>query len=146
MYKDLKKMLEDKKILEEEIRGFEERIKYKIQKELGLHSTTFKELKIEALNIIDDRFARVFAKVEELDKSRELRQGELDIINNILNSIDELISKMSDTEKKVFRCRYYWGMSVKDTAERLGYNPDYIKQITRKIFENNTYFNKKRIK
>jgi DNA-directed RNA polymerase specialized sigma subunit len=133
MYKDLKNMMEDKKILEEEIRGLEERIKYKIQKELGLHSTTFKELKIEALNIIDDRFARVFAKVEELDKSRELRQGELDIINNILNSIDELISKMSDTEKKVFRCRYYWGLNLRQTAERLGYSIAYVKEISQKI-------------
>ena len=133
MYKDLKKMLEDKKILEEEIRGLEERIKYKIQKELGLHSTTFKELKIEALNIIDDRFARVFAKVEELDRSKEIRQGELDIINNTLNKIDELISKMSDNEKKVFRCRYYWGLSVNQTAKRLNFSEDYIKEISRKI-------------
>lgn len=135
MYKDLKKWLEDKKILEEDIKGLSERIKYKIQKELGLHSTTFKEVKIETLNIVDDRFLRVFEKIEKLDKRREMLQGELDIINDVLDKIEKDLAKMSGKEKKVFRCRYILGLSVNQTAERLGYGPDRVKQITRKMFE-----------
>ena len=135
VYKDLKDMLEDKKILEEEVKGLQDRIEYKIQKELGLHSTTFSELKVETLNIIDDKFARVFAKLESLDKKRELRQGELNIINRTVDKIETMIEKMSGKEKKVFRCRYYWGLSVNQTAERLGYSPDRVKQITRNLFK-----------
>lgn len=134
MYKELKRELEDKKILEEEIRSLEERIKLKIQKELGLHSTTFKELKIES-STIDDRYAKVFAKIEVLDKRRELIQSELDIINRHLDVIDKRLGEMKDKEKKVFRCRYIWGLSVRETAERLGYSTDRIKQITRNLFK-----------
>lgn len=133
MYKDLKNWLEDKKILEEDIKGLNERIKYKIQKELGLHSTTFKEVKIETLNIVDDRFLRVFEKIEKLDKRREILQGELDIIESTLNKIDTLLGQMQSKEKKVFRCRYIWGLSVNQTAKRLGYSPDYVKEISQKI-------------
>lgn len=135
MYKDIKNMLEDKKILEELVKGLEERIEYKIQNELGLHSTTFSELKVETMGIIEDKFARVFAKLESLDKKRELRQGELDIISHTLDKIETMIDKMTDKEKKVFRCRYYWGLSVNQTAERLGYSPDRVKQITRNLFK-----------
>ena len=46
MYKELKTVLEDKRILEELISSEKERIKYIIQKELGLHATTYSELKI----------------------------------------------------------------------------------------------------
>ena len=135
VYKDLKDMLEDKKILEEEVKGLQDRIEYKIQKELGLHSTTFSELKVETMNVIDDKFARVFAKLESLDKKRVLRQGELDIINRTVDKIETMIDKMTDKEKKVFRCRYYWGLSVNQTAERLGYSSKQIKRITKEIFE-----------
>lgn len=135
MYKNLKDMLEDKKILEELVKGLEDTIKYKIENELGLHSTTFSELKVETMGVIDDKFARVFAKLESLDKRRELRQGELDIINRTLDKIEAMIEKMSGKEKKVFRCRYYWGLSRKQTAERLGYSEERIKQITRSFFK-----------
>lgn len=135
MYKDIKDMLEDKKILEELIKGLEERIEYKIQKELGLHSTTFSELKVETMGVIEDKFARVFAKLESLDKKRETRQGELDIINHRLNNLDNLIGQMSDKKKKVFRCRFIWGLTVEETAERLGYSGKQIKRITKEIFE-----------
>lgn len=136
MYKDLKKWLEDKKILEEDIKGLNERIKYKIQKELGLHSTTFKEVKIETLNIVDDRFLRVFEKIEKLDKRREMLQGELDIINDVLNNIDTLIKGMTDIKKEVFRCRFILGLTVEETAKRLGYSSKQIKRITKEMFEN----------
>ncbi len=105
MYKELKRWLEDKKILEELIRGLEERIEHKIQKELGIHATTFKELKIQCINF-EDKFLNVLAKIENLDNRRILMQEELDVINRELDKIDRLLSNMSDIEKQVFRCRY----------------------------------------
>ncbi len=132
MYKELYKELEDKKILEEELKSLEERIKLKIQRELGLHSTTFSELKVES-SIVDDRYARVFAKIESLDKRKNLVQEELKIIEEHLNIIDRRLGEMKDKEKKVFRCRYIWGLSVKETAERLNFSQDYIKEISSKI-------------
>ena len=135
VFKDLKDMLEDKKILEELIKSYEERIEYKIQRELGLHSTTFSELKVETIGIIDDKFARVFAKLETLDKKRELRQGELDIINSRLINLDNLLGQMTDKKKRVFRCRFILGLTVEETANRLGYSEKQIKRITKEIFE-----------
>ena len=135
MYKELYKELEDKKILEEELKSLEERIKLKIQRELGLHSSTFSELKVES-SIVDDRYARVFAKIESLDKRKNLIQEELKIIEEHLNIIDRRLGEMKDIEKKVFRCRYIWGLSVKDTAERLGYSVQHIKKITKDLFKN----------
>ena len=87
------------------IKSLEERIKLKIQVELGLHSTTFNELKVES-SIVDDRYARVFAKIENLDKRKSLIQEELKIIEEHLNIIDRRLGEMKDKEKKVFRCRY----------------------------------------
>ena len=132
MYKELKKELEDKKILEEEIKSLEERIKLKIQIELGLHSTTFNELKVES-SIVDDRYARVFAKIESLDNRRKILQEELNIIIKHLDIIDRRLGEMKDKEKKVFRCRYIWGLSVRETAERLNFSQDYVKEISSKI-------------
>ncbi len=134
MYKELKKELEDKKILEEEVKSLEERIKLKIQKELGLHSTTFSELKVES-STVDDKFARVFAKIEGLDNRRQLIQEELNIIEKHLSIIDRRLAEMKDVEKKVFRCRYIWGLSVRETAERLGYSVQHIKRINKKIIQ-----------
>ena len=127
MFKELKKQIEDKKILEENIRGLEERIKYKIQKELGLHSTTYSELKIEC-STVDDRFARAFAKIESLDQDLQRQKGELKIIEDTIQEVDKLIGTMNDRDKKIFRCRYIWGMTVSQTAERLHYTKDYIKE------------------
>lgn len=132
MYKELKRELEDKKILEEEIKSLEERIKLKIQVELGLHSTTFNELKVES-SIVDDRYARVFAKIEGLDNRRKMLQEELNIIIKHLDIIDRRLGEMKDKEKKVFRCRYIWGLSVRETAERLNFSQDYVKEISSKI-------------
>ena len=134
MYKQIKEDLEDKKILEEDIQGLKERIKYKIQNELGLHATTFSELKVECPKV-EDRFLRTFEKIERLDKKRETLQGELDIIEKTIENIDSLLSKMEDKKKKVFRCRYIWGLSRKETAKRLNYSEDRVKQITREIFK-----------
>ena len=132
MYKELKRWLEDKKILEELIRGLEERIEHKIQKELGIHATTFKELKIQCINL-EDKFLNVLAKIENLDNRRILIQEELDVINRELDKIDRLLSNMSDIEKQVFRCRFIWGLSVKETAERVSYSEKQIKRITKEM-------------
>lgn len=132
MYKELRQWLEDKKILEEILHGLEERIEFKIQKELGIHATTFKELKIQCVNI-DDKFTNTFIKIEKLDKRREVAQEELDIINRRLDKIDNMISKMNGIEKQIFRCRYIWGMPIKNIAERLNYSEIQVKRILKEI-------------
>ena len=132
MYKELRQWLEDKKILEEILHGLEERIEFKIQKELGIHATTFKELKIQCVNI-DDKFTNTFIKIEKLDKRREVVQEELDIINRRLDKIDNMISKMNGIEKKIFKCRYIWGMPIKNIAERLNYSEIQVKRILKEI-------------
>ena len=134
MYNSLKNDIEDKKILEEEINTLEGRIKYKIQSQLGLHATTYSELKIECPNV-EDKFARVFSQIEKLDKNRIVLQGELDIIENEIKKVDELLSSMDDVSKKIFRCRYIWGLSVSKTAKRLNYSEDYVKELTKKLFK-----------
>lgn len=134
MYRDLKSNLEDKKILEEDIQGLKERIKYKIQKELGLHATTFSELKIECPSV-DDKFARTFMKIDDLDKRKTLLEGELLIIEKSLEEIYQVLSKSSDKHKKVFKARFIDGLSVNQTATRLNYSDKQIKRITAELFK-----------
>ncbi len=134
MYKRLKKDLEDKRLLEEEIQGLKDQIKYKIQKQLGLHATTYKELKIEC-PIIEDKFARVFSQIEKLDNDLQNLEGELNIINIRLDNIDEQMKIMDSIEKQVFRNRYILGLSVSQTAERLNYSEQHIKRITKELFQ-----------
>lgn len=132
MYKQLKTQLEDKRILEEQIRGLEDRIRFKIQRQLGLHATSYAELKIECPTF-EDKFAKVFAKIENLDKDLQDLKGEHKIIEDSLSKVDNILGQLDEKEKKVFRCRYIWGLSVKETAERLNYSIDHIKDISRKI-------------
>ena len=132
MYKQLKRQLDDKRVLEDQIRGLEDRIKFKIQKQLGLRATSYAELKIECPTV-EDKFARVFSEIEELDNDLQNLKEELKIINDTLDRIDKSIATMNDIEKKVFRCRYIWGLTVKQTAERLSYSEDHIKDISKKI-------------
>ena len=40
---------------------------------------------------------------------------------------------MNNLELNVFKCRYMLGLSNRQTAERLGYGIDRIKQINREI-------------
>ena len=134
MYKRLKKDLEDKRILEEEIQGLKDQIKYKIQKQLGLHATTYKELKIECPTV-DDKFVRVFSQIEKLDNDLHNLEGELELINKRLDNIDEQMKSMDSIEKKIFRNRYVLGLSVSQTAERLNYSEQHIKRITKEIFQ-----------
>jgi len=134
MYKQIKTQLEDKRILEELERGLKDRIRFKIQKQLGLHSTSYAELKIECPTV-DDKFAKVFGQVEKLDKDLQQVTEELKIVTDMLEKIDKEIAKMNSIEKQVFRCRFIWGLTVKQTADRLSYSVDRVKQITRNIFK-----------
>lgn len=132
MYKQLKKQLEDKRILETDIQGLKERIRHKIQHQLGLHATTYAELKIECPTV-EDKFARTFSQIEKLDTDLKVLEGELKIVEDTLDKVDRILGECNDVEKKVFRCRYIWGLSVKQTAERLNYSVDHIKDISQKI-------------
>lgn len=134
MYKELKTDLEDKRILEELISSKKERIKYIIQKELGVHATTYSELKIQCPTV-DDKNARTFSKVEKLDNEVKVLEGEYELIDKSLENTDKIMATMDSTEKKIFRNRYILGLSVKNTAEKMNYSPDRIKQITRKMFQ-----------
>lgn len=134
MYKELKNQLEDKRTLEGQIQDLKDRIKYKIQKELGLHATTYSELKVECPTV-DDRFSKVFAKIEDLDKRKTLLEGELAIIENGLIEINETLKKSSDKHKKVFKARFVDGLSVNQTAIKLNYSDKQIKRITAELFK-----------
>lgn len=133
MYKQLKRQLDDKKIIEKNIRELEERIKIIIQKQLGLKGTSYSDIKLEIVGNTDDKFAQTFAKVESLDKDRLDLIEEKNIIVDFIDDIYKSINNMNNVELNVFKCRYILGLSRKKTAERLGYTEDRIKQITRKI-------------
>ena len=98
MYKQLKKQIDDKEIITKNIRELEDRIKFKIQKQLGLHGTSFSDIKIEAIGKKDDKFLRTFSQIENLDKDRLTLIEERDIIDKFLNDIYKSISKMGKLE------------------------------------------------
>ena len=133
MYKQLKRQLDDKKIIEKNIKELDDRIAFIIQKRLGLKGTSYSDIKLEIVGNTDDKFAQTFAKVESLDKERESLIEERKIIIDFIDDIYKSITNMNNIELNVFKCRYILGLSRKKTAERLGYTEDRIKQITRKI-------------
>lgn len=135
MYKQLKKQIDDKEIITKNIRELEDRIKFKIQKQLGLHGTSFSDIKIEAIGKKDDKFLRAFSQIENLDKDRLTLIEERDIIDKFLNDIYKSISKMGNLELNVFKSRYILGLTQQETATRLNYTIDRIKQIDRNIKE-----------
>lgn len=135
MYKQLKKQIDDKEIITKNIRELEDRIKFKIQKQLGLHGTSFSDIKIEAIGKKDDKFLRTFSQIENLDKDRLTLIEERDIIDKFLNDIYKSISKMGNLELNVFKSRYILGLTQRETATRLNYTIDRIKQIDRNIKE-----------
>ena len=135
MYKQLKSELANKKLLEELIRGKEERIRFKIQSQLGLHSTTFSELKVDCIGRHDDKFLRVYAQVEKLDKELQSLLGELKLIEKMLSNVDRLMQRLNEKDMNIFRNRFILGLSVRETAERLHYSEDYIKERTREILK-----------
>ena len=133
MYKQLKRQLDDKKIIEKNIKELDDRIAFIIQKRLGLKGTIYSDIKLEIVGNTDDKFAQTFAKVESLDKERESLIEEKNIIINFIDDVYRSINNMNNVELDVFKCRYILGLSRKKTAERLGYTEDRIKQITREI-------------
>lgn len=135
MYKQLKRQIDDKEIITKNIRELEDRIKFKIQKQLGLHGTSFSDIKIEAIGKKDDKFLRTFSQIENLDKDRLTLIEERDIIDKFLNDIYKSISKMGNLELNVFKSRYILGLTQQETATRLNYTIDRIKQIDRNIKE-----------
>lgn len=135
MYKQLKKQLDDKKIIERNIRELEDRISFIIQKRLGLKGTSYSDIKLEFAGNTDDKFIQTFAKVENLEKDRLNLIEERNIIVNFIDDVYKSITNMNNTELNVFKCRYILGLSNRQTAERLGYTIDRIKQINREILK-----------
>lgn len=135
MYKQLKKQLDDKKIIERNIRELEDRISFIIKKRLGLKGTSYSDIKLEFAGNTDDKFIQTFAKVENLEKDRLNLIEERNIISNFIDDVYKSITNMNNTELNVFKCRYILGLSNRQTAERLGYTIDRIKQINREILK-----------
>lgn len=133
MYKQLKRQLDDKKLIEKNIRELEDRISFIIQKKLGLKGTSYSDIKIEIIGNSDDKFAQTFAKVEKLDKEKELLIEEKKIIDDFINDVYKSIKNMNNTELNVFKCRYMLGLSNQQTSERLGYSIQHIKRINKEI-------------
>lgn len=134
MYKELKTELEDKKINEKLIKGKEERIAFKLQKQLGLKASNISDAKMETVGITkNDKFILAFASVEKLEAEVNVLKQENRIIEKTIDKIAKEIDSMGDNEKKVFKCRYILGLSRRATAERLSFSEDRIKQISREI-------------
>ena len=64
MYKQLKRQIDDKTIIDKNIRELEDRIRYKIQKQLGLHGTCFEDIKILS-GILKENNINTRPKVQE---------------------------------------------------------------------------------
>lgn len=135
MYKQLKKQLDDRDNINKIIKSLDDRIELIIHKGLGLKGTSYSDIKLEIVGNTDDKFAKTFAKVENLDKERELLIEERTIIDNLINDISKSISNGNNIEQKVFKCRYILGLTQNATAERLGYSIQNIKIINKKIKE-----------
>lgn len=133
MYKQLKRQIDDKLIIDKNIRELEDRIKYKIQKQLGLHGTTFDDIKIMTVGVKDDKFLRVFSQVETLDKDLKELLEERTIIVDFIDDVYKSINNMNDNELNVFKCRYMLGLSNSDTAERLGFSIQHVKNLNTEI-------------
>lgn len=135
MYKQLKRQIDDKSIIDKNIRELEDRIKYKIQKQLGLHGTNFADIKILSVGKQDDKFSRVFSQIEKLDEDRLELIGEKEIIVDFIDNVYKSITNMNNNELNVFKCKYMLGLTNKETAERLGFSIQRIKQINKEIIK-----------
>lgn len=133
MYKQLKRQLDDKKIIEKNIKELDDRIAFIIQKRLGLKGTSYSDIKLEIVGNTDDKFAQTFAKVESLDKDRLDLIEEKNIIVDFIDDIYKSINNMNNIELDVFKCRYMLGLSNQQTSERLGYSIQHIKRINKEI-------------
>ncbi len=133
MYKQLKRQIDEKIIIDRTIKELTERIEFIIHKKLGLKGSSYSDIKLEMIGITEDKYLQAFAKVENLDKDRKLLIEEKNIIVNYIDDIYKSITNMNNLELNVFKCRYMLGLSNRQTAERLGYGIDRIKQINREI-------------
>lgn len=133
MYKQLKKQIDEKIIIDRTIKELTERIEFIIHKKLDLKGSSYSDIKLEIVGITEDKYLQAFAKVENLDKDRKLLIEEKNIIVNYIDDIYKSITNMNNLELNVFKCRYMLGLSNRQTAERLGYGIDRIKQINREI-------------
>ena len=135
MYKQIKKQLDEKRIIDRMIKELTDRIEFIIHRKLGLKGSSYSDIKIEMVGVTEDKYLQAFAKVENLDKERELLIEEKNIIVDFINDIYKSINNMNNQELNVFKCRYMLGLSRRETAKRLGYTEDRIKQITREIIK-----------
>lgn len=135
MYKQLKRQLDEKRIIDRMIKELTDRIEFIIHKKLGLKGTSYSDIKIEMVGVTEDKYLQAFAKVENLDKDRELLIEEKNIIVDFIDDVYKSINNMNNQELSVFKCRYMLGLSNRQTAERLGYGIDRIKQINREIIK-----------
>lgn len=135
MYKQLKKQLDEKRIIDRMIKELTDRIEFIIHKKLGLKGSSYSDVKIEMIGVTEDKYLQAFAKVENLDKDRELLIEEKNIIGDFIDDVYKSINNMNNQELNVFKCRYMLGLSNRQTAERLGYGIDRIKQINREIIK-----------
>lgn len=132
MYKQLNWHLEQQKVLEIEIIGLEKRIKHKIQKELGLHSSTYSELRIECAKF-DDKFSRVFAQVEFLDKQLKYKKEELEIEIETINKIYQILSNFNDRENKIYLDYYLNHLSTIKIGIKYRISDRQVRKILNKI-------------
>jgi len=135
MYKQLKKQIDDRRIIHITRLGIEKRIQHKIDNQLGLHGMSFQEVKVQMGTSLNDRFTKVFADVEDLENQRLELLEEENVINEILEDVNRNISNLNDIEHKVFRAMYLWGKTQQQIADSEGYSLDRIKQISRDINE-----------
>lgn len=135
MYKQLKKQIDDKVIIDKNIRELEDRIKFKIQKQLGLHGTTFEDIKIISIGKQDDKYLKVFSQIERLDKDLQELKEEQKIIKDFINDVYKSITNMNNVELNVFKCRYILGLSNQQIADRLSYSIQHIKRINKEVKE-----------
>ncbi len=132
MYKQIKKQIADKRLIGITREGIEKRIRFKIDKVLGLRGMSIQEVKIQLKNS-EDKYTSVFASIEDLDKDRIILLEEENIIDEMLSKINDAIDDLNEIEHKVFRAMYLRGMTQQEIADSEGYSLDRIKQISRDI-------------
>lgn len=133
-YKTLKSKIEDKKVHERTLRLLDDQIKLYIDSKLGLRGMTYEEVKVQKSNF-GDKFASTFADIEKLDKEREFEKKQLELINDYLNDIDKLFGTLNNREKAIFKLKYIYGYTDKETSIELDVCEKTISRAVKKILE-----------
>ena len=55
------------------------------------------------------------------------------IRRDTINTVNRFLSTLSETERKIFLCRYWYLDSVKDIAERFGFSPNRTSVMLRRV-------------